>query len=104
MKIAIASFNKNEDSEISSRGGRAPYYLIFDENQKFLKAISNPFAIGGGGAGTSVAKMLSDMNIDIVIAGAIGEKMAASLDEKEIRYYEKKGNIKNVLKHFLQNK
>jgi len=31
MKIAIASEGKNEDSEISLKGGRAPYYLIYED-------------------------------------------------------------------------
>ena len=33
MKIAIASEGKDVDSEISSRGGRAPYYLIFEDKE-----------------------------------------------------------------------
>ena len=31
MKIAVAAIEKEENSEISSRAGRAPYFLIFDE-------------------------------------------------------------------------
>ena len=42
MKIAIASVDKDENSEISSRGGRAPYYLIFNEKREFLETVSNP--------------------------------------------------------------
>jgi len=104
MKIAIASVEKNENSEISSRGGRAPYYLIFDENAKLLETVSNPFAMGGGGAGFAVAKMLADMKIDTVIAGAVGDKMATALDERGVKYYEKEGNIKTVLDDFLKEK
>ena len=96
MKIAIASVGKNEDSEISSRGGRAPYYLIFDEKGQFKEAVSNPFAVGGGGAGTAVAKMLSDMNIDVVVAGAMGGNMKGALQEKEIKCYERGGIAKTI--------
>lgn len=104
MKIAIASVGKNEDSEISSRGGRAPYYLIFDDKGKFNEAVSNPFAVGGGGVGPAVAKMLSDMNIDVVVAGAMGGNMKGALQEKEIKCYEKEGSIKDALDHLLKNK
>jgi len=97
MKIAIASVGKNEDSEISSRGGRAPYFLFFDDKGIFLESLPNPFTVGGGGAGIAVAKMLSDMNIDSLVAGAIGEKMAAALDERGIKYYEKEGTAKAVI-------
>lgn len=102
MKIAIASVGKKEDSDVSSRGGRAPYYLIFDDKGKFLETVSNPFAIGGGGAGPSVAKMLADMNVNAVIAGAVGEKMADSLNERKIEFYEQEGEIKTVLDNFLK--
>lgn len=101
MKIAIASVGKKEDSDVSSRGGRAPYYLIFDEKGDLLQSISNPFVVGGGGAGPSVAKMLADINVDIVILGKVGEKMLDSLVEKEIKYYEKDGDVKTVLDNFL---
>ena len=97
MKIAIASVEKSEDSQISTRGGRAPYYLIFNEKKELLETISNPFTSGGGGAGVGVAKMLADMNVDIVVAGAIGDKMRDLLNEKGLEILEKEGDVKDAL-------
>ena len=87
MKIAIASEGKDESSEISSRGGRAPYYLIF-ENKKLVETIKNPFATGSGGAGFSVAYMLADKKVELVIAGKVGGNMVSALKEKGIEFRE----------------
>jgi len=102
MKIAIAVISKKQDSEISSQGGRAPYYLLFDEKEEFLEIISNPFTIGGGGAGIAVAKMLADKNVDVVIAGAIGANMASALEKKGIEHYEKQGIATVTLKEVIK--
>lgn len=85
MKIAIASDKKNIDSLVCKNSGRAPYYLIF-ENKILVKTIKNPFAVGGGGAGPSVAQMLFNENIDLVISANFGEKMIGILDAKKIDY------------------
>jgi predicted Fe-Mo cluster-binding NifX family protein len=90
MKIAIATESKTEDSEISQKGGRSPYYLIF-ENKKLIEIIKNPFAIGGGGAGFSVAYMLADKKVELVIAGGIGENMVSALKEKRVKFKENNG-------------
>ena len=102
MKIAVAAINKNENSEISSRAGRSPYYLIFNEKGEFLEIISNPFVLGGGGVGMAVAKMLADKDVKIIIAGVIGENMASALDERGIKYYEKQGLAKEALKEITK--
>ncbi len=84
MKIAIASTDKTEKSEVSPVSGRAPFYLIF-ENKKLVKVISNPFRIGGGGAGFSVAQMLVNEKVDLVIAGNFGPNMLSALESKGIK-------------------
>jgi len=97
MRIAIASEGNNEDSEISQRGGRAPYYLIF-ENQKIIETIKNPFATGSGGAGFSVAYMLADKKVNLVIAGKIGGNMMSALKEKGIEFREESGKtVKEII-------
>jgi len=84
MKIAVASSGKDEDSKISPISGRAEYYLIF-ENKELKKTIKNPFAVGGGGAGPSVAQMLANENVDLVISGTFGERMLDGLKDKDIK-------------------
>jgi len=87
MKIAIASEGENSDSEISLKGGRAPYYLIFDD-KKLIETIKNPFVKGSGGAGWSVAYMLAEKKVDLVIVGKMGPNMITALKEKGIEYKE----------------
>ena len=93
MKIAIASTPKDLSGEISEQGGRAPYYLLLDEQKNILEIIKNPFAIGGGGAGPSVAKMLADKGVTKVITGNIGEKMQQVLEDRKIEYETANGFI-----------
>ena len=87
MKISIASLGKDINSEISLEAGRAPYYLIF-EDKKLIEAIKNPFATGSGGAGFSVAYMLAEKKVNLVIAGKLGENMISALEKKGIKFQE----------------
>jgi len=86
MKIAIASEGKELDSKVSEKGGRAPYYLIF-ENKELIETIKNPF-LSGSGAGWSVAYMLAEKNVNKVISGKIGDKMESALKEKGLEFVE----------------
>ncbi len=90
MKIAVSSIEKDENSLVSDVSGRAPYYLIFEDN-KLVKVIKNPFRIGGGGAGFGVAQMLADEGVELVISGKIGENMKGALKSKGIEYREISG-------------
>lgn len=103
MKIAIAATNKEKSAQISDQGGRAPYYLIFDEKGILLEKIKNPFAVGGGGAGFAVAKMMQNKDVDIVVAGTIGEKMAKALEERKIKWYVKKGIASQIIQEIKSN-
>ncbi len=87
MKIAIASDGKEITSTISEKGGRASYYLIF-ENGVLLEIFKNPFAVGGGGAGPSVAKVLKGKGISKVFGKKFGEKMISALQERKVKFEE----------------
>ncbi len=92
MKIAVASVGEDEKSEISQRAGRAPYYLIFEDG-KLVEKAKNPFAMGGGGAGFSVAKMLADKGVNLVVGRNFGPNMTGSLEERGLKYTETRGNV-----------
>ena len=85
MKIAIASEGDSESSQVSTVGGRAPYYLIF-EDRKLIKSIKNPFRSGGGGAGFAVASMLADEGVEIAISQNFGEKMIGALESRGMQW------------------
>jgi len=86
MKIAISSEGKDLNSEVSEKGGRAPYYLIF-ENKELIETIKNPF-LSGSGAGWSIAYMLAEKKVNKVISGKIGDKMESALKEKGLEFIE----------------
>jgi len=97
MKTAIASEGKELDSEVSNKGGRAPYYLIF-ENKELIETIKNPF-LSGGGAGFSVAYMLANKKVNLVItSGKLGQNMETALKEKGIVFKEESNKkVKEVI-------
>jgi len=83
MIVAIASEGNDEKSMVSEISGRAPYYLLYKDG-KLIETIKNPFLVGGG-AGFSVAQMLSNKKVDLVIAGEFGPNIKRVLDSKGIK-------------------
>ncbi len=96
MIAAIASESNNAKGRISSMGGRAPYYLIFEDGN-LKEVVENPFARGGGGAGFAVPQMLAEKGVEVVVVGRIGPNMKATLAELGIRGVELEGTIKEGL-------
>ena len=101
MKIGISSEGKDVSSLVSDAAGRAPYYLIF-ENENLVKTIKNPFSVGGGGAGFAVAQMLANEDVNLVVAGKFGNNMTNSIKEKGMNYKEISGvKVEEALKQVL---
>jgi len=97
MKIAVASEGKTKEGLVSGVYGRAGYFLIF-EGGKLVKVISNPFKMGGGGAGFGVTQMLVNEGVELVVAGNFGEKVLGFLEEKGIKRKTISGKkVKEVL-------
>lgn len=100
MKIAVAS-QKPEASVVAAQAGRAPYYLIYDEQKELLESVANPFAVGGGGAGFGVAKMLADKDVDAVVAGRFGVNMEQAMDGRGTKHIEFDGSVTDALEAAL---
>ena len=98
MKIAVASLEKKERAEIAQQAGRAPYYLIFNEQGELLETWNNVFARGGGGAGFAVVDVMKEKEVGAIIAGKFGPNMTGAMDSAGIKYYEKEGLAKKAAK------
>ncbi|MEA3249261.1 MAG: NifB/NifX family molybdenum-iron cluster-binding protein [Patescibacteria group bacterium] len=97
MKIAVAAEGPEALAQVSSMGGRAPYYLIAEDG-KIVEIVKNPFSHGSGGAGFSVAYMLAEKGVELVIAGKIGDKMVQALESRNVGYREAGGqSVSEVL-------
>ena len=103
-RIAIAAVGDNVTSEISKVAGRAPYYLIFDGNGVFLKAIKNPSQNRRGGASSVVVNILIKESVKTVIASKFGDKMKNRLKANKIEYHEHTGTVKKTVETVLKNK
>ncbi len=112
IKIAIPSFGKDIDSEINPRFGRCEYFVIFNQDGKLVKSISNTGAEARRGAGVNAAQSLAEEKVKIIISGNIGPNAymvlnsagieilsgALSMNVKEAFEAYKKGKLTKVEK------
>ena len=68
------------DGQMDARFGRAPYLLIVElENQEIVEVLKNTAAVDASGAGTGAAVLISEKNVDAVIACRFGPKAHKAL-------------------------
>jgi len=48
-----------------------------------------------------VAKMLADKQVDLVIAGQFGSNMVSALEERGVKFEERRETVEEVLKEIL---
>ncbi len=96
-RIAVAALGDNVDSDISPVAARAPYYLIFDKDGTFLKAVKNPFSASDRDSSSGVADLILKQSCKTMIAGKFGYKMQSRLKVHGIKYYERKGRVKETI-------
>jgi predicted Fe-Mo cluster-binding NifX family protein len=101
MRIAIAADEEDLDANVSYLGGRAPYYLIVNEQGNLVSSFRNPYAQTPRHAGYDLSKLLIDEEVDAVIAGLLGPTMIESLSNAGIKCVVKRGRIRDALNEFL---
>src|SRR6056297_3595548 len=76
------------NNEVSSRFGRAPYFLLIDlDEDSLLKPIGNPNVEVGGGAGVQSAQTLADEGVHTVLTGNCGPKAFQVFGAADIDIY-----------------
>ncbi|MBD3286896.1 dinitrogenase iron-molybdenum cofactor biosynthesis protein [candidate division WOR-3 bacterium] len=89
MKIAVTSSGKTIEDNVDERFGRAPYFLIIEDDK--VEAIENENLTAGGGVGVQTSQMLADKGVEAVIAGNFGPKAFQVLDAAGIKAYSASG-------------
>lgn len=73
MRIAIAASGKWLDSDVDSHTGRAPFFIVYDEDDEDYKVIDNSSRYRcQHWAGSHTAKMLVEASVDVVLVRRIG--------------------------------
>lgn len=85
MKIAVSTSGKTLESMVDERFGRAPYFLIIEDDE--IEVLENPNLSAGGGVGVQTAQMLADRGVEAVIAGNFGPKAFQVLLAAGIKAY-----------------
>lgn len=104
MKIAVPTMGLEQDSLISPETGRAPFFLFFDGKGQLIEAIKNPAKDQYGGASRTVAALLVEKGVTLIIADNIGAKMEQALNARHIKYVKKTGVTKDAVQTIIQTR
>lgn len=105
MKLAIALKKNEYNSIVDERFGRAPFFIIIDNNTKEFEIIENEAKDEATGAGLKAVKNLLKYQVEAIITGEIGPKAGELIYDLEIPTF-KFGNLEKVdtiIKAFNEN-
>ena len=78
------------------------FFLIFYETGHFIEVISNPALSEPGGISRIISALMVDMDISMVVAASIGDKMKTALTNKNIEIILKTGKADDAVRAVLQ--
>ena len=102
-KIAVAANDKTPSAAVSKQAGLAPFFLFFEGKGKMTEAIENPYK-DKEGAGKSVAELLGNKGVTVVVAEEFGGQIVEVMKGKGIKAVSFKGSAEEAVKKILQPK
>lgn len=89
MKIVFTAINKDKESLVDTRFGRAKVLVVFDEDTNTKEFLSNDESENmDQGAGLQTAQKVLKVNPDVIITGnAIGFKTLDVIKQTDIKVY-----------------
>lgn len=88
MKVVISSQGKTLESNVDSRFGRSPYFIVVDtETGDYSCHDNKPNLNATQGAGIQAARNVIELGAEAVITGNLGPKAFATLQAGRIAMY-----------------
>ena len=97
-KLAVAAEGSEANSSISTRAARAPFYLIFEKNDRMIMSIQNTAAEESSGASSKAVKLLEKYGVGTLVAGDFGGKILDAMKEQEIRHVIATGVVSETIR------
>ena len=105
-KIAICANDTNPESDVASRFARCNYYAVYDHNTLEFTFHNNDAKNEMSGAGGKAAKLISGLEVDVVLVPEVGPKAFDAIEAFEIEAYRytSKYSVRDAVYDFYDNK
>lgn len=87
MKVAISSSGTSLESNVDSRFGRCPYFIIYDTENDNFEYVENEARQAMGGAGIQTGQMIANKGAEAIITGNIGPNAFRVLAAANLKVY-----------------
>jgi predicted Fe-Mo cluster-binding NifX family protein len=101
MKICIPTLsNDGKESKVNEHFGSAPYFAIYNTDDKTLEFIENTNAHHSHGMCQPIAA-LSEKSIEAVVCGGMGVRALQKLSEQGIKAYKaNSGTVEEIISQY----
>ena len=104
MKIILSATGRDVESNINTKFGRSPFFLIVDTNTNENKSIVNETRDRPDGVGITIANIVAKEDIDVVITTDIGPLAFDIFEQCGIKIYQATGKIDDAIQQFMDGK
>ena len=105
MLIAVTSEGRDWDSLVEEKFGRAPFLILYNQDENTFESFRNPYVNIFGGAGIQTAQFMIEKNVSAVITVEIGIQAFRFLKSAGVDvYYSSKEQVKEAVKKFVESK